>query len=260
MFKLTVAFDGTAYHGWQGQRSGRGVQNHLEQALSRVFASAPKVISSSRTDAGVHARALVVHVAVPDQEFQMPVRHLPLAINAGLPETIRVMAAARVPANFHARFDAVAKQYRYLIWNRPVMDPLLLGRAWHVPQSLDLAAMRVAARELIGCHDFTAFTSNRGGILGNPCRTVTRCECRHASGLLTFVIEGDGFLYKMCRAMVGTLVEVGRGRIPATAIPELLASRDRRMAGANAPAHGLILWLVRYRRDRRLSRSNTGEI
>ena len=137
-FKLTIAFDGTAYQGWQSQRSGLGVQNQVEAALARLFASAPRVQGSSRTDAGVHAFGMIAHFEVPRAEFRMPVRHLALAINACLPEDIRVRSAVRVPASFHARFDATGKQYRYHVWNAPVMNPLSRTQAWHVPRALDL--------------------------------------------------------------------------------------------------------------------------
>jgi tRNA pseudouridine38-40 synthase len=245
-WKLTLAFDGTDYHGWQAQRSGLGVQDRVEAALARLFPSTPAVVSSSRTDAGVHAWGMVVHFEIPAEEFRMEPRHLPLAVNALLPESIRVRSAQRVAEDFHARFDAVAKEYRYRIWNHPAMHPLLRQQAWHVPRTLDLAAMRQAARLLTGRHDFRAFTSNRGGTLNDSHRTLHRCVVKRGGSELTVLLDGPGFLYKMCRGIVGTLVQVGEGRFPPEAVADMLASGDRRHSGMNAPAHGLVLWRVRY--------------
>jgi tRNA pseudouridine38-40 synthase len=245
-FKLMIAFDGAAYHGWQSQRSGRGVQDRIEAALAALFPSRPRVIGSSRTDAGVHARALVAHCEIPRAEIRMPARHLPLAINALLPNDIRVTTATRTRPSFHARFDAISKEYHYEIWNHPVMDPLRRHRAWHVPRPLDPAAMRAAAAGFVGRHDFRAFTCNRGSTLDDATRTLTRCQLRRNGPLWVIILAGDGFLYKMCRGIVGTLVHIGCGKIPPHAVPQLLAAGDRRLAGPNAPAHGLTLWRVRY--------------
>ena len=245
-FKLTLAFDGSAYHGWQSQRSGRGIQDQLEVALARLFPSAPRVQGSSRTDAGVHALGMVAHFEVADGEFRMPLRHLPLAINACLPEDIRVLKAARARPDFHARFDAKGKQYRYHLWNHPVMNPLLRVRAWHVPRPLDLAAMREAAPLFVGRHDFRSFTANRGGELKDAVRTLSRCDIQGRGPSITLIIEGEGFLYKMCRGIAGTLVQIGEGRFPAQEVEVMLSRHDRRVAGMNAPAHGLVLQKVFY--------------
>jgi tRNA pseudouridine38-40 synthase len=245
-FKLTLAYDGTAYHGWQSQKSGRGVADQVEAALARLFASAPRLESSSRTDTGVHALGLVAHFEVPRDEFRMPARQLALALNASLPDDIRVTAATRAAAGFHARFDATGKQYRYTVWNHPAMNPLLRHRAWHVPQPLDLAAMKAAAAHFVGRHDFRSFTAKRAGVLGDSTRTLTRCEVTRRAAEITFRIEGGGFLYKMCRGIAGTLVEVGRGRFTADEVGGMLAQHDRRAAGVNAPAHGLTLWKASY--------------
>ncbi len=245
-YRITLAFDGTAYQGWQSQPSGRAVQNRVETALAVLFRSAPALTASSRTDAGVHARALVAHFEVPSTGAPLPARRLPLALNALLPPDIRVTAAARARPGFHARFDALAKEYRYEVWNHPVMDPLRRHRAWHVPARLDLPAMRAAAAHLVGRHDFRAFTSNRGAVLKDSTRSLGRCQIRRSGPALTFILEGEGFLYKMCRGIVGTLVQTGRGKFQPDSIPDLLASADRRLTGMNAPAHGLTLWRVTY--------------
>ena len=249
-FKLTIAYDGKAWQGWQSQKSGLGVQDRIEAALARLFPSAPKLTSSSRTDAGVHAFGLIAHFEIPRAEFRMPARHLVLAVNALLPDDIRVRSAVRAGAGFHARFDATGKQYRYRIWNHPAMNPLLRHTAWHVPQALDIAAMREAAAHLIGRRDFRSFTANRGAPLEDAVRTLTRCEVRKTGPELAIIIEGGGFLYKMCRGIAGTLVQIGQGKYPASAILGMLEKEDRRSSGMNAPAHGLVLWKVCYPANR----------
>jgi len=244
--KLIIAYDGTRYEGWQVQTIGTGVQQKVEAALAALFPSRPRVHSSSRTDTGVHALGLVAHVDVPRTEFRIPPRKLVLALNAHLPVDIRVFSVQRAPPGFHARFSALGKQYRYQVWNHPVMNPLLRFTAWHVPRKLDWTALRAAAAHFVGTHDFQAFTANPGYPRRSTRRTVRRCEWRRQGHLLTCIIEADGFLYKMCRGMVGTMVQVGLGKYHPDDIPRMLASGDRRMAGMTAPAHGLILWKVFY--------------
>lgn len=245
-FKLVIAFDGSAYEGWQVQKIGTGVQALVEAALARLFPSGPRVHSSSRTDTGVHALGMVAHFDVPAGQCRITVRKLVLAVNAWLPDDIRVLRAERVSRKFHARFDASGKQYRYLVWNHPAMNPLLRHSAWHVPRKLDRAAMREAAALFVGRHDFQSFTANPGYRRESTVRTLRRCEVRKSGNSFTFVIEGDGFLYKMCRGIVGTLVQVGLGKIPAGDIRGMLDRKDRRVAGMTAPAHGLVLWRVFY--------------
>lgn len=250
-FKLTIAYDGAAYDGWQMQKTGIGVQQKIEEALVKLFPGAPRLHSSSRTDTGVHALGLVAHFEVAQSEFKMPVRKLALAINAWLPGDVRVLAATRAPAKFHARFDAGGKQYRYFAWNHPALNPLIRQTAWHVPRPLDLPAMRAAAKLFIGRHDFQSFAANPGYKKGSTVRRLTRCDIKKSGPQLTFVIEGDGFLYKMCRGIVGTLVQVGLGKFPPAEVRRMLAKKDRRVAGMSAPAHGLVLWKVFYSTRRR---------
>jgi tRNA pseudouridine38-40 synthase len=247
-FKLTIAYDGTQYEGWQVQKIGTGVQEKVEAALAKLFPSGPRVHSSSRTDTGVHALGMVAHFEVPRGECRMVPRKLVLALNAWLPEDIRVLTAARAPQDFHARFQAVGKQYRYFVWNHAVMNPLIRHIAWQVPRPLDLRAMRAAAPFFVGKHDFQSFAANPGYAKASTVRTLTRCGLACRGRLLTFVIEGDGFLYKMCRGIVGTLVQVGLGKYPAAEVGRMLAQKDRRVAGMTAPAHGLVLWKVSYAR------------
>lgn len=244
--KLVIAYDGSAYAGWQVQKIGTGVQEKVEAALAKLFPSRPRLLSASRTDTGVHALGLVAHFEVPRAELKWPLRKLVLALNAHLPVDIRVFEVRRAPGDFHARFDATGKQYRYFVWNHPAMNPLLRAQAWHVPRKLDLAAMRQAARLLCGRHDFRAFSANPGYARASTVRTLRRCEVHRRGPLFTFVIEGDGFLYKMCRGIVGTLVQVGLGKFAPAAMCALLAKRDRTQAGMSAPPHGLVLWKVFY--------------
>ena len=246
-FKLTLAYDGSQYAGWQVQTTGLGVQQRVEEALAKIFPSVKRVHSSSRTDTGVHALGMVAHVEIPAAEFKMPVSKLLLALNAHLPEDIRVMAVARCGPSFHARFSARGKQYRYLVWNHPAHHPLWRHQSWHVPQRLDLEAMRAAAGCLLGKHDFRSFAATHHYPVPDTVRTLTRCDLKRSGPLLTFLIEGDGFLYKMCRGIVGTLVQVGQGKLTPADLPQFLEQKDRRAGGVSAPAHGLILWKVFYR-------------
>lgn len=244
--KLTIAYDGSGYDGWQTQKTGVGVQSLVEAALAKLFPSGPKVFGSSRTDAGVHALGMAAHFEVPRAEWRMTTARLLLAVNAHLPEDIRVQSARRMPTEFHARFSAAGKEYRYQVWNHAAMNPLLRTQAWHFKRKLDLAAMRAAARDFVGKHDFRSFRVNPFYDTDSTVRTLTRCDVRRRGALLTFVIEGDGFLYRMCRGIVGTLVQVGEGKIPRDAVRGILAKRSRTVAGMTAPAHGLVLWRVLY--------------
>jgi tRNA pseudouridine38-40 synthase len=246
-FKLVIAYDGAAYQGWQVQKIGTGVQEKVEQALAKLFPSKPRLHGSSRTDTGVHALGMVAHFEIPNDECKMDGRKLALALNAWLPEDIRVQSAVRAPEKFHARFDAKGKQYRYFVWNHTAMNPLIRGTAWQVPRTLDLKAMRTAAALFVGKHDFKSFAANRNYEMETTVRTLTRCEFKKTGPLLTFFIEGDGFLYKMCRGIVGTIVQVGLGKFSADEIKKILAQKDRREAGMSAPAQGLVLWKVFYK-------------
>jgi tRNA pseudouridine38-40 synthase len=246
--KLTIAYDGTRFQGWQVQKTGLGVQEVIERALAKLFASRPRLHSSSRTDTGVHALGMVAHFDLPRPELRMPPPKLALALNAHLPDDIRIRLVRVCPAAFHARFSASGKQYRYFIWNHPAMNPLLRHQAWHVPKPLDLATIRSAAPHFKGRHDFASFAATREYELESTVRTLTRCDLKQSGPLLTFMIEGDGFLYKMCRGIVGTLVQIGLGKFRPTDVQAMLSRKDRRAAGMSAPAHGLVLWKVFYKR------------
>ncbi len=245
-FKLVIAYDGANYEGWQTQKIGTGVQQIVEGALAKLFPSKPGLYGSSRTDTGVHALGMVAHFEVPAKEFKMELRKLALALNAWLPEDIRVSAAARTHEKFHARYDAIKKQYRYFVWNHSAMNPLLRRNAWHVPVKLDLKRMQEAAKLFVGKHDFQSFAANSGYKKQTTVRTVSRCDVKKTGAQFTFIIEGDGFLYKMCRGIAGTLAQIGQGKFPPEQIKNMLDQKDRRVAGMTAPAHGLVLWKVFY--------------
>ena len=248
--KLVIAFDGGAYDGWQRQKSGKGVQQVVEEALAKLFpGAAPRVQGSSRTDAGVHALGLAAHVDLPLGRRMTP-RKLRAALNAFLPEDVRVVDSVKAPAGFDARFSAAAKQYRYTVWNHPAMNPLLRGRAWHVPVKLDYPAVKRAAGLFVGRRDFRALTVNRGGGLDDAVRTLTLCRATRSGPRITFVIQGTGFLYKMSRGIVGTLVQLGQGRFEESDVRKILAAGNRAAAGMTAPAEGLVLWKVFYSRKR----------
>jgi len=269
-FKLVIAYDGTAYEGWQVQKTGTGVQEKVEQALAKLFPGKPRLHSASRTDTGVHALGMVAHFEVPSggdasspggapatgasQPRKMSTRKLALALNAWLPEDIRVLSAARASEKFHARFDAAGKQYRYFVWNHAAMNPLLRHNAWQVTRPLDLKAMRSAAPLFVGRRDFKSFAASRNYEMESTVRRLTGCDIKKSGALLTFIIEGDGFLYKMCRGIVGTLVQIGLGKFTADEIKPMLAKKDRRVAGMTAPAKGLVLWKVFYSKARRSRR------
>jgi len=252
-FKLTIAYDGSGYEGWQVQKIGTGVQQKVEEALAKLFPGRPRLHSSSRTDTGVHALGMVAHFETGSDECRMPPRKLALALNAWLPQDVRVLAAARAGRDFNARFDASGKQYRYFVWNHPAMNPLIRHTAWQVSRPLDLPAMRRAAADLRGRHDFRSFTANPGYARESTVRTLSKCEIKRSGPLLTFVIEGDGFLYKMCRGIVGTLVQVGLAKFPPHEVKSMLARKDRRVAGMTAPAQGLVLWKVFYKKKKKAS-------
>jgi tRNA pseudouridine38-40 synthase len=252
--KLTLKYDGTRFVGWQRQAEGESIQGVLEDALARFEKGPVTVHGAGRTDAGVHALAQVASASVTCTH---DVETLTRALNAQLPPEVRVTSVEDVPPDFHARFSATGKTYRYLLRNTPIADPFERSYVWHLPEPLNLAAMEQAAAHLVGTHDFAAFQSTGTETHGSV-RTITRSELcagvvwsgpHHAggpSGLITYEVSGTGFLRHMVRAIVGTLVDVGRGWRSADSIPALLAEGRRGDAGATAPAHGLILVGVDY--------------
>jgi tRNA pseudouridine38-40 synthase len=240
--KLTLAYDGTRFVGWQKQARGESIQGLLEEAMSRLEGAAVTVHGAGRTDAGVHAEGQVASAHVTFAHGPLTVVR---ALNAILPSDVRVVAVEDAATDFHARFSAVGKSYRYQIANTPVMSPFLRAYAWHVPEPLDVPAMRAAAAAFVGTHDFAAFQST-GSDVATTERTLTRSELVDRGGLLAMEVSGNGFLRHMVRAMAGTIVEVGRGSRASHDVEALLAGRSRSDAGATAPAHGLTLVMVEY--------------
>ena len=258
-FKITLAYDGTNYVGWQRQASGTSIQGLIEDALRELDGREVVLHGAGRTDAGVHALGQVASCAL-DRAIESGV--LLRALNARLPLDIRVVSAETAAPDFHARFGAIEKTYRYRIHNAEVVNPFERHYAWHVFGPLDVEAMDTAARVLEGRHDFAAFQTGSGTTRTTE-RTVTRSrvirtDLEHSGvgvrvprvlrdgDLIVYEITGDGFLRHMVRAMAGTLVEIGRGRWPIERMREALDSRDRGRAGPTAPACGLFLVGVEY--------------
>lgn len=245
--KLLIAYNGTRYHGWQLQLRAVTVQGTLESCLSRITNGPVRLHAAGRTDAGVHALGQVAHF---DTDSDIAVAALVRGLNSLLPDDIVVRRAVEAPAGFHARYDAARKAYAYQLHNHAVPSLLRAPYAWHVPPRLDVPAMQAAAQLLLGRHDFSAFRGASRHDARQPVRRLYRLALRHVPPRLVFVLSADGFLYRMARNIVGTLVAVGRGAIPAEAVGDMLRTRERQLAGPTAPAHGLFLVHVSYRRGK----------
>lgn len=281
---LVLEYDGSLYSGWQSQKNATAVQDVVAGAIGRLEGKAVNLVGASRTDAGVHARGQVASFRT---ESRIPAEKYAYAINALLPAGISCAASAEVPSGFHARFSAVGKMYSYTVFNRRQPSALYRNTAWHVPLPLapGVAAMREAARLIVGEHDFRAFMS-AGSPVKSTVRNVARIDIEiigdaggkmpplqgcDAGGCMTplrdagggmpplrksdsemgglfirFIVSGDGFLYNMVRIIVGTLVYIGQGRISAGDVSMALKTGDRRLAGKTAPPHGLCLESVQY--------------
>lgn len=242
--KLTLAYEGTAYAGWQIQPDQPTLQAALEKALHRVTGEAVRVLASGRTDAGVHALGQVVGCAT---NGRLANDRLQSALNAVLPPDMRVLRIETAVTGFHAIRDAVSKRYRYVIQDGDVGDLFLRRYCWFVPGSLDEHAMHRAAQPLVGTHDYSSFEAS-GAPRCSSIRTVRELTVAREAGAATITveIEADGFLYNMVRNIVGTLVEVGKGRQAEGWAATVLAAGDRRKAGRTAPARGLFLVHVDY--------------
>lgn len=238
--RFTLAYDGTAYHGWQVQPAMPTVQGLLVDALARILREPVKVVGASRTDAGVHALGQVASFSTTSALSLPAVRS---GVNALLPPDIRVLEVAEAPPGFDARRSARSKRYAYLIDSGRVPNPLVRRYAWHVPHPLDLGAMAAALRPLRGKHDFSAFCAAAGKVRTPTC-TVYSAKLRSRRGVVAIFLSADSFLHHMVRNVVGSLVEVGRGAQQADWLGQLLSGRDRTRAGPTAPAHGLTLFRV----------------
>ncbi|MBI5341916.1 MAG: tRNA pseudouridine(38-40) synthase TruA [Deltaproteobacteria bacterium] len=241
--KLTLAYDGTAYRGFQVQPNGRTIQSVAEEALCRLLQEPVKLRAAGRTDAGVHAREQAVDFA---DSGSRPLETVLRGGNALLPADIRILSAEEVPESFNARRDAKEKEYRYFLHLSPVASPFFSRHAWHLEKQLDLDAMREGLGHVVGEHDFSSFRG-QGCTAKTTVRTVFRAELREeVPSLFSLRIAGNGFLRHMVRNLVGTLVDVGKGKIPPERVRELFSLKKRAEAGPTAPAHGLFLWAVRY--------------
>ncbi|WP_307400832.1 tRNA pseudouridine(38-40) synthase TruA [Desulfofundulus luciae] len=244
--KLTIAYDGTNYHGFQEQR-GTGlvtIQEVLEKCLRRLAGREIRVTGAGRTDAGVHARGQVVNFDACG--WSIPTDRIVLALNGMLPRDIAALKAEEVGPEFHARYSALAKTYRYTIYNSRIPSPFWRLYSHFVPRPLDVEAMAQAAQKLVGTHDFASFQA-AGSPIKNTVRTLFAVDVfREGIELVHLTFRGNGFLYNMVRIMVGTLIEVGLGKRDPDDIPAILAARDRTRAGPTAPPEGLCLERVEY--------------
>ncbi len=243
-FRLKIAYDGTAYSGWQVQPDHLTIQEMLESRMEAVVGHPCKVHGSGRTDQGVHAMGQVVHV---DIGTRITPRSLRLALNARLPGDIRIVGARVVNAQFHARRSAVAKEYRYFVWNDDLMPPHKRLYALHVRRPLDMDALQEAAAHFVGEHDFVAFMANPQRAVESTVRTIMECEFKRYGKRVEFRVKGSGFLYRQVRSMVGLLMRIGQGAEPPAVVAELLAGKAPRTARVpTAPPQGLFLWRVWY--------------
>jgi tRNA pseudouridine38-40 synthase len=240
--KLTLAYDGTSFHGWQIQPALPTVQGVLQQALGKLFNHEVTVTGSGRTDAGVHAHGQVANVhTVRTMDTDAVVR----GVNALLPDEIRVWQVEEVEDSFHARHSARSKVYEYHIWRGYIVSPFHCRYVHPFPYAVDDTAMDEAARYFLGSHDFTSFCSSSVEVVDRV-RTIEEARWLRQESQWTFRIQGNGFLQYMVRTIVGTLLHVGTGKMPAAGIPEILQARDRRTAGPCVPARGLHLMRVHY--------------
>lgn len=242
-FKITIEYDGSAYHGWQRQTMDRTIQGEIETALMTMAGNRVALTGSGRTDAGVHAYNQVANFQC---ETQLTPGVFQKGLNSLLPEDIVITSCEVVPEEFHAQYDAKSKTYHYRILNRPIPVAISRQYAWHIRKELDLDAMRSALRFIVGTHDFKAFEGS-----GSPRADTIRCIInadlfKTDDGYVVLKIEGDGFLRFMVRNIVGTLVDVGLGKITPDDFKRILVSKNRNLAGITAPAHGLFLMTVRY--------------
>ena len=245
--KFIVAYDGGAFAGWQSQTHRKTVQDELERAFHIISGQRIRIHGAGRTDAGVHALAQCAHVDLPAGKLDaLTPSHLLNALNANLPATIRVLRCQRVSENFHARYSAKGKLYRYQIWSAPILPPLELGRAWHIAAPLDVDLLKAAGKEFVGRHDFAAFAANRGKKDEDTIRTIRSVEVRRIGPRIAIEVAGDGFLYKMVRLMVGAMTRVALHKMNVDEITARLKSPRAEGFRFVAPAEGLYLVRIWY--------------
>lgn len=243
-YKMTIAYDGTDYAGWQVQPGKRTVQGDIEQALAGLTGGPVRIHHSGRTDAGVHAKGQVAHFDLKDL---VPAGRLLNGLNALLPPDVRVMKLEPAAPGFNARFDAASKEYRYFIWNGPAVPPDLRLYRLHERRRLDMRAMRAAAAQLVGTHDFAAFTANPKRETGGTVKTITRLTIRRTrDGDVAICVAGEGFLYRMVRSIAGFLLRVGIGELSADDAQRFLKAGRRTNEIPTVRPQGLFLWRVDY--------------
>ncbi len=242
-YRITVAYDGTAYAGWQIQPNGLTVQEVLEREFSAILSASVKVHGSGRTDQGVHARGQVAHVKIKSGMNAVQLRR---AMNSRLPDDIRILAVRGVAGDFHARKSALSKEYRYFIWNSEIVPPCERLYVAHVRNPLDINAMQRAADILSGEHDFASFMANPNRHVPSTVRTVFSFNLKKHGHKITISVVGSGFLYKMVRGLAGWLIRVGSGAADAESTSDLLTGAKRTANVPTAPGRGLFLWKVTY--------------
>ncbi|MGN0571548.1 MAG: tRNA pseudouridine(38-40) synthase TruA [Candidatus Fimenecus sp.] len=243
-YLLTLAFDGTNYHGWQVQENAVTVQETLQTAAEQILGVRENIIGCSRTDAGVHANMFCCNLRT---EKNIAPEKLQTALNAVLPRDIAVLECGEVPYDFHARYDCTGKTYQYWILNRQVRDPFYENRVYHYPWHIHTNLLHEQAQQFLGLHDFSAFCASKTAV-EDKTREIRRMEVRRDGDFVKITVEGNGFLYNMVRIMVGTLLEINSGKLSRDSIPAILESKDRTKAGVTAPAQGLYLHKVYYDR------------
>lgn len=252
-YKLTIEYDGRNYAGWQRQDNALSVQQVLEEKLSEIFNAKITVTGSGRTDAGVHALGQIAHF---DGETTIPCEKIIFPLNNLLPPDIKVKECVPAPEGFHAQYSAKRKTYMYKCYVANVGSPTREKLyAWVLPP-VDVSAMREAAKLFIGKHDFKAFSSTGGNVKQNTVREIYRVDIKEDGEEIIFRIEGSGFLYNMVRIMVGTLIYIGKGKLPPSVITKMLETRDRTLGGKTFPPEGLYLEKVEYPQEEKESQEN----
>lgn len=239
---LTISYDGTAYHGWQVQENAVTVQEILGNALSDILKTKTAVTGTSRTDAGVHAREFTCHF---DCEDNIPPEAFLKGLNSVLPSDIAVTDCKEVSSDFHARYNATGKTYCYYIYNSDKKEPFKTRYSWQIERHLDIDKMNEFAKQIIGKHDFYAFSSS-GRSVEDTVRTISECNFTKDGDFIKLTVTADGFLYNMVRIIVGTAVAVSDGKILPSDIQKIMAEKDRNRLGITAPAKGLFLEKVHY--------------
>jgi tRNA pseudouridine38-40 synthase len=251
--RLTVAYCGTPWRGWQSQEGGGAIQDELNAAFLKAIRAVTNVQGSGRTDAGVHALGQVAHCDVPDSLRLSPESWVS-ALNSCLPLTIRITDVTFPELTFHSRYDAVGKIYRYRLWKQPMLSPFEADRAWHVYGKLDMDLLRDCTQMLVGTHNFVRLSANRGdmpetlrrSLPHKTTRTIHRAEVIEKDGVIELEFEGNGFLYKMVRMITGTLVHVARGRATRDWFADVLSNPQDPQSNQTAPSCGLYLVRVLY--------------